>query len=201
MLLQDDSCCRMKLILASASPRRRELLAAAGLDFDVIPSPAEEIHDSALGMAGLCEENARLKATAVSGLHPEAAVIGADTLVFLDGDALGKPKTLDEAASMLCRLSGQTHQVCTGVCIAGPGAGLKTFHCITNVRFRELDQRTISHYLAISAPLDKAGGYGIQNHGDMIVSGIVGSYENVMGLPVDLVLKALREIGLPIAER
>ena len=79
------------MILASGSPRRRELLEAAGLDFEVIPSPAEEVHDASLGMAGLCEENARLKAVAVATDHPEAAVIGADTLVFLDGEPLGKP--------------------------------------------------------------------------------------------------------------
>lgn len=192
---------QIKLILASASPRRHELLAAAGLEFEVIPSPAEEIHDLTLGMAGLCEENARLKATAISPIHPDAAVIGADTLVFLDGDALGKPKTLDEAKSMLRRLSGRVHQVCTGICIAGPGASLRSFHCVTDVVFRDLDETSISRYLALGNPLDKAGGYGIQDHGDIIISGINGSYENVMGLPVDLVVEALRGIGLPIADR
>lgn len=192
---------QIKLILASASPRRHELLAAAGLEFEVIPSPAEEIHDVTLGMAGLCEENARLKATAISPIRPDAAVIGADTLVFLDGDALGKPKTLDEAKSMLRRLSGRVHQVCTGICIAGPGASLRSFHCVTDVVFRDLDETSISRYLAMGNPLDKAGGYGIQDHGDIIISGINGSYENVMGLPVDLVVEALRGIGLPIAAR
>jgi len=198
---QADFPDRMKLILASASPRRHELLAAVDLEFEVIPSPAEEIHDSTMAMADLCEENARLKAVAISTQYPEAAVIGADTLVFLDGDALGKPKTPDEATSMLRRLSGETHQVCTGVCIAGPGASLKTFHCVTDVLFRELDEPTISNYLAIVNPLDKAGGYGIQDHGEMVISGIEGSYENVMGLPVDLVLEALLGIGLPINGR
>ena len=200
LLLADSSDC-MKLILASASPRRLELLAAADLDFTVVPSSAEEIHDSSLGMERLCEENARLKATAVSARYPEAAVIGADTLVFLDGVALGKPKSLDEAKSMLRRLSGRTHQVCTGVCIAGPGPGLKSLHCVTDVRFRELDESKISEYLAISMPLDKAGGYGIQDHGELIVASIEGSYENVMGLPVDLVVEALLGIGLPITGR
>lgn len=187
----------MKLILASGSPRRRELLANAGLDFEVIPSPAEEIHDASLGMAELCETNACLKAKAVSKDHPEAAVIGADTLVFLDGEPLGKPSNLDEAAFVLQRLSGNRHQVCTGVCIAGPGPEFMTFHCVTDVFFRKLDDATISSYLSLSNPLDKAGGYGIQDHGEMIVLRIEGPYDNVMGMPVDLTLEALRGIGLP----
>lgn len=190
----------MRLILASGSPRRRELLEAAGLVFEVIPSPAEEIHDASLGMEGLCEENARLKARAVAAHHPGAIVIGADTLVFLEGKPLGKPKDLDEAAAMLRSLSGYVHDVCTGVCIIGPGKEDEVcLNAVTGVVFRKLDEETISAYLAKTSPLDKAGAYGIQDHGEMIVKRIVGSYENVMGLPVDEVLDALAEIGLPIA--
>lgn len=188
----------MRIILASGSPRRRELLAAAGLCFEVIPSPAEEIHDASLGMEMLCEENARLKAAAVAAHHPEAVVIGADTLVFLDGQPLGKPKDMAEAARMLRSLSGFVHDVCTGVCICEPGGKVRTLHAVTEVVFRNLDEETISEYLAKTNPLDKAGAYGIQDHGEMIVKRIVGSYENVMGLPVDEVLDALAEIGLPI---
>lgn len=188
----------MRLILASGSPRRRELLEAAGLSFEVIPSPAEEIHDASLGMERLCEENARLKAEAVAAHHPEAVVIGADTLVFLDGQPLGKPKDMAEAARMLSSLSGYVHDVCTGVCIYEPGGKVRLFNDITEVVFRNLDEETISEYLAKTNPLDKAGAYGIQDHGDMIVKRIVGSYENVMGLPVKDVLDALAEIGLPI---
>lgn len=191
----------MRLILASGSPRRRELLEAAGLHFEVIPSPAEEIHDASLGMAGLCEENARLKAAAVAKHHPEAVVIGADTLVFLDGEPLGKPKDPGEAAGMLRKLSGKTHQVCTGVCIAGSGEAVRKLHAVTEVVFRELDVETISTYLEKTNPLDKAGAYGIQNHGEMIVERINGAFDNVMGLPVSLVLDALAEIGLPIPPR
>lgn len=188
----------MRVILASGSPRRRELLAAAGLSFEVIPSPAEEIHDAALGMEGLCEENARLKAAAVAAHHPEAVVIGADTLVFLEGRPLGKPKDMADAARMLRSLSGYVHDVCTGVCICGPGGKMRTLNTVTEVVFRKLDEATIFEYLAKTSPLDKAGAYGIQDYGEMIVERIVGSYENVMGLPVEDVLDALAEIGLPI---
>lgn len=191
----------MRLILASGSPRRRELLEKAGLDFEVIPSPAEEIHDAALGMAGLCEGNARLKAAAVAVYHPEAAVIGADTLVFLDGEPLGKPKDLKQAAGMLRRLSGKAHRVCTGVCIAGPGNSVRTLHQVTEVVFRKLDEETIQGYLAKTNPLDKAGAYGIQDHGEMIVERIAGAFDNVMGFPVAQVLEALEGIGLPIPPR
>ena len=191
----------MRVILASGSPRRRELLEAAGLSFEVIPSPAEEIHDASLGMEGLCEENARLKAIAVAAHHPEAVVIGADTLVFLDGQPLGKPKDMAEAVRMLRSLSGFVHNVCTGVCICEPGGKIRTQHAVTEVVFRTLDDAMIYEYLAKTSPLDKAGAYGIQDHGEMIVERISGGYDNVMGLPVGLVLKALEEIGLPIARR
>ncbi len=183
----------MRLILASGSPRRRELLEAAGLSFEVIPSPAEEIHDASLGMEGLCEENARLKAAAVS--VPGAVVIAADTLVFIDGDPLGKPKDMTEAHEMLRRLSGRTHQVCTGVCVVDAEGKVRTFHAVTDVVFRELDEAGISEYLFSTNPLDKAGAYGIQDRGELIVERISGGYDNVMGLPVGLVLEALEELA------
>jgi septum formation protein len=191
----------MKLILASGSPRRRELLAAAGLEFEIIPSPAEEIHDSSLGMAGLCEENARLKAEAIAMQHRDAIVIGADTLVFLDGEPLGKPKDMADAERMLGRLSGKTNQVCTGVCIMGPDDHVTLRHCVTDVHFRALSPETVRAYLAMTHPLDKAGAYGIQDHGEMIIERIEGPFDNVMGLPVREVLAALQEIGLPIPQR
>jgi septum formation protein len=189
----------MRLILASGSPRRRELLQGAGLSFDVIPSSAEEIHDASLGMSGLCEENARLKAAAVP--VPGAIVIAADTLVFINGEPLGKPKDMEGARAMLRRLSGRTHQVCTGVCVVGASGNPITFHEVTDVVFRDLDEGTISVYLGKTNPLDKAGAYGIQDHGEVIVERISGGFDNVMGLPVGAVLDALRGIGLPIARR
>jgi septum formation protein len=188
--------CRMLIVLASASPRRSELLARAGVVFEVMHSPAEEIHDASLKPDVLCEINAGLKAAAVALLRPDATVIGADTLVFIDDLPLGKPADLDEARAMLRRLSGRTHQVCTGVCVIDPHGVKNSFHDLTEVTFRELDDTAISDYFSLVNPLDKAGAYGIQEHGERIVSEIRGSFENVMGLPLDQVIEALGEIGL-----
>lgn len=181
----------MPVVLASASPRRSELLARAGVMFEVVVSPAEEIHDATMRPEVLCETNAALKAAAVAAVRPDAAVIGADTLVFIDGLPLGKPADLDDARAMLRRLSGRTHQVCTGVCIIHPGGREEVFHDLTEVTFLTLDDAAIDRYFACANPLDKAGAYGIQESGELIISGISGSFENVMGLPVDKVIAAL----------
>lgn len=181
----------MPIVLASASPRRRELLAAAGVTFEVVVSPAEEIHDASMKPDALCEHNATLKAAAVAALRPDATVIGSDTLVFIDDLPLGKPADLAEARDMLRRLSGRTHQVCSGVCIIHPDGRQHAFHDLTEVTFLTLDDAAIDHYFTQANPLDKAGAYGIQESGDLIISGIRGSYDNVMGLPVDKVLDAL----------
>lgn len=181
----------MRLILASGSPRRRELLAAAGLDFEVVVSPAEEIHDASIPLAELCERNAELKAAAVAAEHPGAVVVGADTLVWIDGEPLGKPRDLAEARAMLRRLAGRAHTVCTGVCAIFPGGRIERFHELTGVRFLPLDEARIEAYLQRTDPLDKAGAYGIQDSGEMIVEGIDGAFDNVMGLPVARVLMAL----------
>jgi septum formation protein len=181
----------MAIVLASTSPRRRELLEKAGLVFEVAASPADEVHDASIPPERLCELNATLKAAAVAALRPDDTVIGADTLVFIDGDPLGKPADLDEARRMLRRLAGRAHRVCTGVCVIFPGGGRNTFHGSTEVVFLPLDDARIDGYFALVNPLDKAGAYGIQEHGGMIVEGIVGDFDNVMGLPVALVMAAL----------
>jgi septum formation protein len=168
-------------------------LEAAGLNFEVRPSPAEEIHDASLAPAVLCERNAELKARAVQ--VPGAAVIGADTLVFIDDEPLGKPRDLDEARAMLRRLSGREHTVCTGVCLVGPDGGVETFHELTQVRFHELSDEGIDAYFSKVDPLDKAGAYGIQEFGDMLVAGIDGSFDNVMGLPVPVLVARLKACG------
>ncbi|NJM37388.1 MAG: septum formation protein Maf [Akkermansiaceae bacterium] len=182
----------MPIILASSSPRRRELLESAGLVFEIIVSPAEEIHDAAMKQEALCELNAALKAEAVAAIRPDATVIGADTLVFIDDMPLGKPRDMKDAREMLRRLSGRSHQVCTGVCVISPSGDKKTFHGLTEVTFLPLDESVIDGYFALVNPLDKAGAYGIQEHGDKIVASICGDFDNVMGLPVKLVLAALQ---------
>ncbi len=181
----------MPIVLASSSPRRRELLENAGVVFEVIASPAEEIHDATMAPEVLCECNAALKARAVAEMYPQHTVIGADTLVFIDDTPLGKPADLTEARRMLEKLSGRAHLVCTGVCVIHPGGRAVTFHDTTEVIFRALDAEAIDDYFSKVNPLDKAGAYGIQEHGDMIVAGIRGDFDTVMGLPVAKVLAAL----------
>jgi septum formation protein len=181
----------MPIVLASSSPRRRELLAGAGVVFEVVASPAEEIHDATMNPDVLCELNAVLKAEAVALMRPDATVIGSDTLVFIDDIPLGKPLDLEEARGMLRRLSGRTHRVCTGVCVIYPDGRKSVFHDITEVTFLLLDDAAIDGYFSQVNPLDKAGAYGIQESGELIISGISGSFDNVMGLPVDMVIEAL----------
>jgi septum formation protein len=183
----------VKIILASGSPRRRELLAEAGLQFEVIVSPADEVHDASIPLAELCEKNAELKAAAVAIANPDAAVIGADTLVWIDGEPLGKPRDMAEAREMLRKLGGRAHTVCTGVCVVFPGGAVKRFHDLTAVYFLPLDEERISEYFEKANPLDKAGAYGIQESGELIVDRIEGAFDNVMGLPVAMVMAALGE--------
>lgn len=189
----------MHLILASSSPRRHELLAGLGIPFDVVPSSAEEIHDHDMPPPELCEGNAVIKALDVARSHPDATVIGADTLVFNDGRALGKPADLEEARTMLQTLSGKTHFVCTGVAIVRENR-THTFHETTEVAFRDLTNERIDDYLSLVHTLDKAGSYGIQDHGELLVAGIRGSFENVMGLPVERLRRVLASL-LPQADR
>jgi septum formation protein len=143
----------------------------------------------------LCELNATLKAEAVATMRPEATVIGSDTLVFIDNEPLGKPADLEAARVMLARLAGRTHQVRTGVCVIFPNGTRKVFHETTDVTFLPLDADAIDNYLSRINPLDKAGAYGIQEHGELIVEGIDGSFENVMGLPLEQVLAVLAAGG------
>lgn len=186
-----------RLVLASRSPRRRELLLAAGLDnVTVVPSAAAESGDPSSGLASLVLHNARMKAAEVAPRHPESVVLGADTLVWLDGDVLGKPQNPAEAARMLSRLSGRAHEVCTGVSLLrlSPHKQVE-FHETTRVRFRKLSPGTIADYLAKVDVLDKAGSYALQEHGEMLVEAVEGSRSNVVGLPVERTLAALRRFA------
>ncbi len=164
-----------------------------GLVFEVRPSSAEELEADALPWDRLCQANAGLKADAVD--PGDGWVIAADTLVQVDGEVLGKPADMDEARRMLRRLSGREHEVRTGVCLRSAMGVRETFCVATTVRFRELDEAAISAYFARVNPLDKAGAYGIQEHGEMIVEGIEGDFDNVMGLPMAELMQRLKACG------
>lgn len=184
-----------KLILASASPRRRELLGLIAENFDVIPAKGEENADMSLSPADAVKALAKQKAEEVSEDFPDQTVIGADTMVFCEGRALGKPQDADDAKRMLKLLSGRVHSVVTAVAIAQKGRSVKIFAEETKVEFYPLSDEEIDRYTESGEPMDKAGAYGIQGKGALLVKGIEGDYYNVMGLPVGRVFRELREIG------
>ncbi len=181
------------VVLASSSPRRRELLGLLGLTFDVSPADLDETWRNGEAPAAHAERLAREKAAARA--RPGAAVIGADTIVVIDGAILGKPRGAAEAAAMLRRLSGREHEVFTGVAVAF-GDGLVSGAARTRVRFRTLDDATIAAYVATGEPLDKAGAYGIQGYGAVLVERIGGDYFTVMGLGLGLLVRLLEKVGL-----
>ena len=186
------------LVLASASPRRRELLAHLGLAFEVF---APEIDESPLpgeAPARTAERLACEKAAAGRRAFPAAAVIAADTLVSPDGQtALGKPATADDARRMLRLLSGKRHEVYTGLCVAGPG-GRRSRTVTSAVRMRPLTEAEIDWYVATGEPLDKAGAYAIQGRGGVFVTAIDGSWSNVVGLPMAELTAMLSELGMAL---
>ena len=174
------------LILASASPRRSELLAQLSVPFQVLPGAATEVAHEHLSPQEICQLNAHRKARVVAKQLPDSLVLGADTLVFLGNDILGKPADLTVARAMLTRLQGRTHQIVTGVCLIHQRVHREhVFAVSTDVTFRPLTAAQIDDYLARIHPLDKAGGYAIQDHGELIISEISGSYSNVVGLPLE----------------
>jgi septum formation protein len=174
------------LILASASPRRTELLRQMGVEFKVIPSDAPELQHEQLTAREVSQLNAYRKARAVAKRFPDALVLGADTLVYLDTTQFGKPVTLEEAYQMLEQLQGRTHQVVTAICLLHLREHRqKLFAESTAVTFQPLDAVKIRRYLNKVNPLDKAGAYAIQEEGELIVEKIAGSFTNVVGLPVE----------------
>lgn len=186
----------MDIILASGSPRRRELLTQMGLSFRVVVSDADETVDKSLSPAEQVSLISRRKAGAVAeAVGPDALVIAADTIVALEGQVMGKPHSRAEAAEMLSRLSGRTHEVYTGFTLQ-LGERVITQAERTAVTFRDLTQSEIEAYVDTGEPMDKAGAYGIQGLGSLLVSGIRGDYFNVMGLPVCRLGQALKEFGL-----
>lgn len=188
----------MNLILASQSPRRRQLLNQMGLrDFQIIPAVGEEVVPDNIHPAQAVELLSRQKAQEIALQFPDAVVIGADTVVSLDGKILGKPRDEQDAIGMLTALSGNTNTVYTGVTVC-QGDKIITRSVATQVNFRHLTAQEISAYVATGEPLDKAGGYGIQGLGGLLISGIAGDYFNVVGLPIATLGQMLREFGVQI---
>jgi septum formation protein len=183
-----------RLILASRSPRRAELLQRLGLRFEVLPAEIDETYVDHEMPAVHAERLAREKAFAISHAHPDALVVGSDTIVVLGSDVLGKPRDDAEAVSMLMRLEGREHQVFTGVAVASGGRVESELERVT-VRFGKLSRRECEEYVATGEPMDKAGGYGIQGFGSALVEAIDGDYFAVMGLPVVCTLKLIRRFG------
>ncbi len=190
------------LVLASASPRRRALLAALGLEFEVITSDAAENDEGAVP-AAIVEANARAKRDDVARklTHP-AVIIAADTLVFLDEHVLSKPADPEEARAMLRRLSGNTHQVVTGIAVVNTETGQTAEGAeTTDVTFRTLAESEITRFVDIVNPLDRAGAYTVDGPGSLLVARYDGCYQNVLGLPIVKLDKLLRLIGLRLFDR
>ncbi len=188
---------RDRLILASASPRRRELLGQLGVAFDVVTADVTEHEETTTDPRVMVAHNAALKADWVAARHPDAIVLGADTTVFIDGCALNKPRDGTEARAMLRRLSGRTHTVFTGLAVRRQRDGLRIDDgAASDVTFKVLDDATIEAYLARVHTLDKAGGYAIQEHAELIVQGFSGSLSNIVGLPAELTKQILTRVGL-----
>ncbi|MCX6920897.1 MAG: Maf family protein [Verrucomicrobia bacterium] len=187
----------LTLILASASPRRTELLREADIPHRVVVAAVTEHEDPTTDPALMVLHNARLKAAAVSRLHPEALVLGADTTVALGERALNKPANLAEARAMLRSLSGREHTVHTGVCLFCPTLGLDEVHDVTAwVKFKTLTEDDITLYQALVNTLDKAGAYGIQEGKEIIIESFQAPISTIMGLPVEFVKARLVTLGL-----
>lgn len=184
-----------KFIVASASPRRRELLSAAGFSFEIIPSDADETLPDGIGTEQAVCLLAERKALCVLEGRENSVVLGCDTVVVLDDVILGKPSDREDAKRMLRMLSGRTHQVITAVCIAEKGRK-ETFCNVTEVEFYPLGEDTVESYVATGESDDKAGSYGIQGIGAALVKGIKGDYFSVMGLPVAECVRVLSSFGV-----
>jgi septum formation protein len=187
------------LILASRSPRRAELLRAAGILFEIKPADVDEtIRPGENAEAYVCRV-ADAKARAIAGADPSRLVVGADTVVVVDDTILGKPTGSDDAVRMLRMLSGRAHLVLTGLCLAGPELSFTTRIEATTVEFAPLTDSELEWYVATGEPMDKAGAYAIQGRGSRFVSRIEGSYSNVVGLPVQLLYQLCTRAGILIS--
>ena len=189
----------MEIILASASPRRAELLHQIGLDFKIIPSSYLEETGSGVEPSVLVKEHAVNKARQVAQTVSSGLIIGADTVVYLNGEIMGKPCGTAEAVRMLSGLSGKVHQVLTGIALVeAENLKVKVDCEITEVKFRSLSRDEIMGYISTGEPFDKAGAYGIQSKGAVLVEGIKGCYFNVVGLPITKLVMMLQEFGVSL---
>jgi len=187
----------MRFILASQSPRRRELLASIGLQFDVMPSDVPEVHQPGESPEEYVARLSRDKAAAIAAKHPGSWIIAADTTVLLGDELLEKPADDDDAKRMLAAIAGKTHIVYSGVTLQNASRGWRdTRVAESEVRMLPLDERDIAWYVSTGEPLDKAGAYAVQGIGAMFIDSIHGSYTNVVGLPLALLFQMLRRAGV-----
>lgn len=185
-----------RLILASSSPRRRDLLRGLGLSFEIHPPDIDESPRTGEAPSHYVERLARLKAEAVATGEPGALVLGADTAVILDGEILGKPRDAAQARAMLERLSGREHTVLTAIALAGAGRGFRLVE--TRVDFRRASPEEIAWYVQTGEPLDKAGSYALQGGGGFLVSSLHGSVSGAIGLPLSETVDLLEECRFPL---
>ena len=184
------------LVLASGSPRRRDLIAQLGYRAEGVPAAVEEWEAPDADPTELVSHNALLKANHVAAIFPDRPILAADTTVALDHHVLNKPADLDAAGAMLQRLSGRTHVVHTGVHLCWPARAVRVAFVETSeVTFRPLDRATIARYFTLVDPLDKAGAYGIQDGRELIVAGWTGSLHNIMGLPTERLVETFEQLG------
>lgn len=193
---------RATLVLASTSPRRQQLIGLLGLPVEIMPSHADEDTPEGWSPSRIVEELSHRKAAAVlerASHTPGAIVVGSDTIVVLDGDVLGKPKDREDAIAMLTRLAGRAHEVFTGLCCIDAASGRSIVsHSVTRVFMRALTGDQIARYVDSGEPMDKAGAYGIQEIGAMLVDRIEGDFFTVVGLPVSMLASQLGEFGLQL---
>ncbi len=187
------------IVLASASPRRRELLERLGWHFDVVPADVEELKIPGEVPSAMVMRLARLKGESVAASYPESLVISSDTTVALGSEIFGKPKDDDDALRMLRALSGHTHSVYTGLAIFWRGRSLCSCDC-TQVTFRELSPQSLKSYTATGEPRGKAGAYAIQGLGGLMIQSIHGDYSTVVGLPLCLLGRMMEELGFSLSE-
>lgn len=185
----------MRFILASASPRRKELLSCAGFTYETVPADIDETLPEGISPDEAVRTLSEKKAKSVLGNNPDAVVLGSDTVVVLGGKILGKPVDEADAKNMLLSLSGKVHQVYTGLCVCS-GEKVRTCVSCVDVHFFPLSERTVDDYIKTGEPMDKAGAYGIQGIGSTLVRGINGDYYAVMGLPLAKAVRILGDFGV-----